>query len=503
MMLLTAALLSCVTSHEPEVVAVPEPAPLVYPETRRGDVVDDFHGTAVADPYRWLEDSDAPETRAWIEAQNALTEGILSGVPEREAIRARLEESWSFERLSVPGERGGRYFWQRQDGLQNQPVLFTGSTPFGEDARVLIDPNTLSEDGTVALAGYWVSRDGARMVYGVSEAGTDWRVFYVRDVASGEDLPDRIEHVKFSGASWDEAGEGFYYSAYDAPEDPEELEAANFYQKLWYHRLGTAQSEDVLVYERPDEKEWGFGGSVSDSGDWLLISNWVGTENKNRLLALDLRDDKAEVVELIMEFDAEYSYIGEVESRLLLLTDLDAPNRRILSVDPRNPDRADWVELVPERREAVRGARRVGDQLLVQHLKDAHSQVQRYSLSGAPLGEIALPGIGSAGGFGGRAESSETFYHYASYLDPGGVYRYDLATGESTLLAAPEVDFDAEAYTTRQVFYESKDGTRVPMILVHRRDLVADGQNATYLYGYGGFGIPVTPRFSPVYQVWL
>ncbi|MCB9760295.1 MAG: S9 family peptidase [Alphaproteobacteria bacterium] len=480
-----------------------DPAPLKYPETAKGDVVEDYHGVQVADPYRWLEDSDAPETRAWIDAQNALTEAWLSDAPERERIRARLTEAWDFPRSGVPFERGGRYFRSYNDGLSNQEIIYVEDAPFSDDARVLFDPNTWSEDGTVALSGFWVSPDGARVAYARSAAGTDWKELHVRDIETGEDLPDHIRWVKFSGASWTHDGAGFYYSGYDAPEDPDDLEAANYYQKLFYHRVGEAQDQDTLVYERPDQKEWGFGGEVTDDGRWLIISNWVGTERKNRVFVKDLAADGSPVIELIPEFDAYYHLVGSQDTVLWFSTDLDAPNGRVIAVDVDAPGRDAWKELIPERDEPLRGASHVGAHIITTWLKDAHSQVRIHGLDGSEQGEVALPGIGSVGGFGGRADSTETFYAFTTFLTPGSIYRYDPSTGESTLLRAPEVGLSPEAYTVRQVFYTSADGTRIPMFLVHRAGLTLDGQNPTYLYGYGGFNIPLTPSFSVVRRVWL
>lgn len=497
-----ALMASCATTPDPEVLNMPAAPTRFYPEAPRGDVVDDYHGTLVADPYRWLEDSDSPESRAWIEAENRLTQSYLSTIAERDRIRSRLTQLWDFDRYSVPFRRGDLYFWERNDGLQNQAVLYVGKAPLSPEAKVLIDPNTLSAEGTVALSGYSVSEDGKRIVYGVSAAGTDWKVFRVRDVASGEDLPDQVKWVKFSEASWTKDGKGFFYAAYDAPSDPSNLEAINYYQKLFYHRVGSPQSEDRLIYERPDQKEWGFGAEVSDEGDWLIIANWVGTEPKNRVFLKALPDGA--VTELIPEFDAHYGYITNRGPVFYFNTDNGAPFGRVIAVDTRKPAREQWKEILPERApETLQGVTRVGDTLVATYLQDAHSVVRVHDLDGKLLREVALPGPGTAGGFGGRAKSNETFYGFSSYLTPGSLYRYDVATGATELLHAPENAMDPAAYVVEQVFYKSKDGTSIPMFLVHKTQLEMDGQNPTYLYGYGGFNIPITPNYSVPLRVWL
>jgi prolyl oligopeptidase len=463
-------------------------------------VVDIYHGQPVPDPYRWLEDLDSERTRAWIEAQNQLTFDYLQRIPARQRLLERLTQLWNYEKYSQPFKEGGRYFYFKNDGLQNQSVLYTQESLEAE-ARVLLDPNTLSEDGTVALSGIAISRDGRYLAYGLSRSGSDWQEWKVRDIETGEDLPDHLRWIKFSGASWTPDGQGFFYSRYDEPPPGREYESANYFQKLYYHRLGTPQSEDLLVYHRPDQKEWGFAGGVTEDGNYLIISVWRGTDPKNLLFYKDLRDPNLPVVELIREFEAEYSFVGNDGSRFWLLTDLNAPRRRLVTIDLDNPGQVQ--EVIPEAEETLQGVSLINNQFVAFYLKDAHTQIKTFALDGTYLGEIPLPGLGSASGFGGKRYDTETFYTFTSFTTPPTIYRYDFTTGRSTLFRQPQVDFDPQAYEVQQVFYPSKDGTRIPMFLVHRRGLARTGDHPTLLYGYGGFGISLTPSFSVGLVAWL
>ncbi len=463
-------------------------------------VVDIYHGQPVPDPYRWLEDLDSERTRAWIEAQNQLTFDYLQRIPARQRLLERLTQLWNYEKYSQPFKEGGRYFYFKNDGLQNQSVLYTQESLEAE-ARVLLDPNTLSEDGTVALSGIAISRDGRYLAYGLSRSGSDWQEWKVRDIETGEDLPDHLRWIKFSGASWTPDGQGFFYSRYDEPPPGREYESANYFQKLYYHRLGTPQSEDLLVYHRPDQKEWGFAGGVTEDGNYLIISVWRGTDPKNLLFYKDLRDPNLPVVELIREFEANYSFVGNDGSRFWLLTDLDAPRRRLVAIDLDNPGQVQ--EVIPEAEETLQGVSLINNQFVAFYLKDAHTQIKTFALDGTYLGEIPLPGLGSASGFGGKRYDTETFYTFTSFTTPPTIYRYDFTTGRSTLFRQPQVDFDPQAYEVQQVFYPSKDGTRIPMFLVHRRGLARTGDHPTLLYGYGGFGISLTPSFSVGLVAWL
>jgi len=476
--------------------------PFAYPPARRADQTDDYHGTVVADPYRWLEDPDAPETRAWVEAENALAFDFLAQIPAREPLRERLSALWDYERFGLPLVQGGRFFYGRNDGLQPQSVLYVSET-LGGEPRVLLDPNTLSADGTMALAGYAISEDGRHMAYGLSAAGSDWNEWRVRDVDTGEDLSDLLRWVKFSGASWAKDGSGFFYSRYDAPPPGEELQQANYFQKLFFHALGTPQENDVLVYERPDEKEWGFGGTVSEDGEYLLISVRQGTERKNRLYYKSLSAPDAPVVPFLDGFDASYSFLGRDGNVFWLQTDNGAPRGRVIAVDITAPHPADWREVIPEAAETLQDVSLVGGRFFASYLKDARTQVKVFGLDGTLEREVALPGLGSAGGFGGKRDYTETFYAYTSYTAPTTLYRYDIASGTSEVYRRPEVAFDPDLFETTQVFYASKDGTRIPLFLTHKKGLTRDGQNPTYLYGYGGFDISLTPSFSPASVAWL
>lgn len=475
---------------------------LTYPKTHRSDHVDVYHGTKVPDPYRWLEDPDSDETKAWVEAENKVTFGYLEQISERKAIEKRLTEIWNYERFGLPRKRGDRYFYTRNDGLQNQSVLYVAEGLEGE-ARVLLDPNKWAEDGTEALAGWVPSEDGKLLAYGIASAGSDWRQWKVLDVATGKERDDHLKWVKFSGISWRKDGSGFYYSRYDEPEEGEAFTGVNYFQKLFFHKIGDSQDKDVLVYERKDEKEWGFDGTVSEDGNHLIISVWRGTERKNQVFYKDLSRDDSEVVELISGFNFEYDFIGNEGSTFWFNTDDDAPLRRVVAIETGKPARDNWAELIPEAKEVLQGVGLVGDRFLALYLKDAASLVRVHEIDGEHVRDVELPAIGSAGGFGGKRSDRETFYYFSNYTTPGSVYRYDVASGTSAVFRKPEVAFDPEDYVTKQVFYESSDGTRVPMFITHKRGLKLDGSNPTILYAYGGFNISLTPGFSVTNLVWL
>ncbi len=490
---LSATLVNAMTATQPT---------FEYPPSATTTQVDNYHGTTVADPYRWLENPDSPETRAWITAQNRLTFGFLESIPARDRIQARLTQLWDYEKYSIPFREGDRYFYFKNDGLQNQSVLYTLKS-LDAPPTVLLDPNQLSPDGTIALSGLELSDDGKLMAYGLSTAGSDWQEWRVRDVETGTDLPDRLQWIKFSGASWTKDGQGFFYSRYDEPDPKAKLEAVNYYQKLYYHKIGTPQTADVLVYERPNEKEWGFSGGVTEDGRYLIIAVWKGTDTRNLIFYKDLATADAPVVELIDSFEAEFDFVGNEGTRFWFRTDLAAPRSRLIAIDITQRDRTQWQELVPQTDETLKGVNVVNDQFIALYLKDAQTQVNLFDLNGQPVRSVELPGIGSAGGFGGKRTDTETFYSFTSFTTPTTIYRYDLVTGQSTVFRQPQVDFDPQAYETRQVFYTSKDGARVPMFIVHRKGLQLDGNNPTYLYSYGGFNVSLTPSFSVSNLVWL
>lgn len=478
------------------------PAPLTYPASPTVNQIDNYHGVSVADPYRWLEDPDSPESRAWIEAQNQVTFGFLENIPARDRIQKRLTQLWNFERYSIPFKQGGRYFYFKNDGLQNQSVLYTQPSLEAEPT-VLLDPNTLSEDGTVALSGLDISEDGQWLAYGLSTSGSDWQEWKVRQVSTGQDQPDRVKWVKFSGAAWTHDGAGFFYARYDEPNEKTRLEAVNYFQKLYYHRRGTDQGEDQLIYERPDQKDWGFSGAVTEDGRYLIISVWRGTDPRNLLFYKDLTVPDSAVIQLITEFEADYSFIGNDGSTFWFRTDWQAPRRRVLAIDTTNPDRSQWRELIPQTENTLEDVSVLNHQFVASYLQDAYNQVKVFDLAGAFVRQVALPGIGSVGGFGGKRHDAETFYSFTSFTTPTTIYRYDMVTGESHLFRQPSVDFDSDHYETRQVFYHSKDGTRVPMFITHKKGLLLDGNHPTLLYGYGGFGVSLTPAFSISNLVWM
>lgn len=476
------------------------PAPLAYPPAPKGDQADDYHGTRIADPYRELENLDSPATRQWIEAENKLTFDYLGAIPERASINQRLTALWNYEKYSVPFKEGGRYFFSRNTGLQNQSVLYSASA-LPRDAQQLLDPNTLSKDGTIALSGLDVSDDGKLLAYGLAEAGSDWERWKVREIASGKDLPDEIQWVKFSTGSWTKDGKGFFYSRYDAPGSAEQLKQPNYFHKLYYHKLGTAQNEDQLVYQRKDHKDWNFNAFVTEDGRLLIINVSQGTDPKNRVFYKELTKASAPVIELLNKQDAAYHFIGNDGLILWFKTDLNAPRGRIVAVDARQP--AGIKEVVPQAGEKLESVDLIGDRFVANYLKDAHSVVRLFEISGKPAGEIALPGLGTASGFTGKRKDTETFYSYVSFTEPSTVYRYDFKTGQSSVLFRPKVDFASSDFVTEQQFYHSKDGTRVPIFLTYRKGVQKDGSNPTLLYGYGGFDASITPSFSPSIAVWL
>jgi prolyl oligopeptidase len=474
--------------------------PFVYPQPPKGEQVDDYFGTKVADPYRDLENVDAEATRKWIEAENRLTFDYLATIPERKKINEKMTALWNYEKFTIPFHEGGRYFFSKNTGLQNQNVFFT-SDKLPDAGKVLLDPNTLSKDGTVALSGMDITDDGKLMAYGLAVAGSDWQEWKVRDIATGKDLSDDVQWVKFSGASWKNDGSGFFYSRYDAPASADQLKQANYFHKLYFHKLGTAQPEDALVYERKDHKDWNFNGRVSEDGRFLIINVSQGTDSKNRIFYKDLQKADAPVVELLNKQDAAYDFLGCDANTFWFKTDLAAPRGRIVAIDITKPEEIKTV--VPETADKLEEAEMVGDRFIASYLKDAHSAVRLFDLSGKDAGEIKLPGIGTASGFRGKRKDTETFYSYVSFTEPQTVYRYDLKSGQSNVLFQPKVAFKSDDFVTEQVFCSSKDGTKVPIFLTYRKGLEKNGNNPTMLYGYGGFDASITPSFSPAIATWL
>ncbi len=478
------------------------PMPPSYPTARTTNQVDTYNGVTVADPYRWLEDDNSPETKAWVEAENKVTFDFLAQIPQRETIRQRLTKLWTYERYTAPFKQGNRYFFSKNDGLQNQGVLYT-LTALDAQPTLLLDPNKLSTDGTIALADIAVSDDGNLLAYGLSAAGSDWQEWKIRDVRTGQDLPDVLKWIKFAVPTWTKDGAGLYYSRFDEPKSEAELTGVNKFQKIYYHKLGTAQSDDKLIYQRPDHDDWGFDESVTEDGRYLVINVSTGSDQRNRIYYLDLAAPDAKVTPLLDDFDAQYGFIDNDGPIFWFETNLNAPRSRVIAIDLNQPARANWRELIPQGPDTLEGVSTVNNSFICTYLKDAHSAVKIYGLDGQFQRELALPGLGAAAGFAGKRKDTETFYSYTSYTTPRTIYRLDLTTATSTIFRQPKVDFNPADYETVQVFYKSKDGTSVPMFITYKRGLKLDGTNPTILYGYGGFDINLTPYFSVANLVWL
>ena len=478
-------------------------SPIVYPATARDAIVDEQFGVKVADPYRWLENDvrTDPNVAAWVAAENAVTDAYVATLPGRDVLKARLKQLIDYERFGAPTKRGNRYFYAHNSGLQNQAVLFVRDGLDGA-ARVLIDPNSWAKDGATALGEYDISEDGKRLAYAIQDGGTDWRTVKVLDVDTGKTLDDTIEWVKFSGLSWAKDGSGFYYSRFPAPPEGRKFQSLNENQAVYFHRLGTPQSADTLVYATPDHPKWGHGAVVTDDGKWLVISTTQGTDNRNDVTVIDLTAPKPAPRAIFTGMANMWSFIGNKGGNFYWLTNLGAPRNKVVAtnlfarsaVPPQ-------VTVVPEDKAVLDNAGLVGGRLVAEYLVDVKSEVRRFTLDGKPDGVVALPGIGSVAGFGGKLDDAETFYSFTSYTTPATVYRYDVATGKSTVWARPKVAFDPAAYTVAQVFYPSKDGTSVPMFVVRRKDVT--GPAPTLLYAYGGFNISLTPGFSATRLAWL
>src|SRR5437588_673785 len=428
-----------------------------YPPARHSEVVEDYHGTRVPDPYRWLEEPDAPETRAWIEAENRVTESYLAQIPQRATLRQRLTQLWNYPKYGAPFHKAGRYFFFKNDGLQNQSVLYKQASLVA-GAEVLLDPNVLSQDGTVALSTLAVSEDGKLLAYGTSASGSDWEEFHVRDIASGRDRSDHLRWIKFSGASWTYDGRGFFYSRY--PEAAEKaLTSVNRFQKVYYHRLGTEQAQDALVYERPDQPDWGFGAQVTDDGRYVVMNVWLGTDRRNRVYYLDLRSAtrptvRGAVARLLDDFDASYGFIGNHGPVFYFLTDLDAPRKRVIAIDTRQPERAHWREVIPQGEDVLEGVQIIHDAFVAHYMHDAHSRLRLFALGGQFLKDVALPTLGAVASISGERKDDEMFYAFTSFLYPTTIFRYDFKEGTSSVFKAPAIDFDPSGYETKQDVFD-------------------------------------------------
>jgi prolyl oligopeptidase len=503
---LALSLAGCAVTQTPPPVAPSAAAPiarLAYPQTTRGDVVEEQFGERIADPYRWLENDvrEDPRVREWVTAQNQVTNAFLANLPGRAAFRARMTQMYDYERLGLPEKAGNRYFYTRNDGLQNQAVLFVREGLNGAP-RQLIDPNGWSQDGATALAEWEPSHDGSRLLYSVQDGGTDWRTVRVLDVATGQPLADEVRWVKFSDLDWARDGSGFYYSRFPEPGAGAQFQSLNQNQSVYFHRLGTPQSADRLMFATPDHPGYNNSASVSDDGNWLIVTSSEGTDARYEVTLIDLRRADAQPRRLVTGFEHDWSYLGNQGSTFYWQTNNGAPRQRIVATDISQPT-LQIREIVGEDAATLSGASIVGNQLIASYLVDAKTEVRTFTLAGARSGGIQLPGIGTASGFSGDSSDSETFYSFASFNQPATVFRYDSATGRSSVFARPELAFDPANYEVRQVFYNSKDGTRVPMFLVHRRDLDMRRPQPTLLYGYGGFNAAELPRYQPKWMTWI
>jgi prolyl oligopeptidase len=480
------------------------PGAVDYPATSTVEHVDAYYGTEVDDPYRWLEDDvrESADVAAWVAAQNDVTFAYLATIPERERIEKRMTELWDYERFGLPVKEGGRYFYSYNDGLQNQDVVYTQAALEAEP-ELLIDPNTWSEDGTVALAAYYPSPDGRHVAYLVQDGGSDWRVAQVLHIETGTVLDDRLEWLKFTELSWTSDGSGFYYSRYPATAEEDKFQSLNKNMAVYFHRVGMSQDEDELIYARPDEPDWRPNAEVTDDGRHLVITIGVGTDDRYSIVYQDLIDPESEPVMIIEGFDNDYTLIGNVDDELYFRTNNGAPRNRLIAIDPRKPSPENWREVVAETEDVLDAVSLVGGRVVAEYMQDAWSVVKIYDLDGKQVGNVDLPGIGTATGFSGKVDDPETFFSYASFNVPGTINRLNVATGDLEVFRAPDVDFDPDDYIVEQVFYTSRDGTRVPMFISHHKDLELNGQQPTMLYGYGGFNISLQPSYATTRLAWM
>jgi len=487
---MTAVFVSC--KNEPK----EEPIVLTYPETKKVDTVDVYFDQKVSDPYRWLEDDRSDETAAWVKAQNEVTFGYLEKIPFREQIKKRMESIWNYERISAPFKEGDFTYFYKNDGLQNQSVLYRKDAQGKEE--VFLDPNTFSKDGSTSLGGISFSKDGSIVAYAISEGGSDWRKVIVMHAVTKEITEDTLVDIKFSGISW-KNNDGFYYSSYDKPKGSE-LSAKTDQHKLYYHALGSNQKTDAVVFGATQKRRY-VGGSVSEDGRYLFISAANSTSG-NELYLQDLTKPNSPLVTVTDNFDQDSYVLDNIDSKLFIVTNLNAPNKKIVTVDAGKPLPTNWVDFVPETENVLEPSTGAGA-IFASYMRDAISQVFQYDYSGKLVREIALPGIGSAVGFSGKKEDTEIYFSFTNYTTPGTIYALDPKKGNSTVYQKPKVDFKSDDFESKQVFYTSKDGTKVPMIITHKKGLKLDGNNPTMLYGYGGFNVSLTPSFSPATAVWL
>lgn len=463
-----------------------------YPEAKRVDQVDDYFGTKVADPYRWLEDDNSDETAEWVKAENKVTFGYLEKIPFRDKIKERLKKIWDYPKYGVPFKKGENYFYFKNDGLQNQSVLYIQKGLDGKP-EVFLDPNKLSEDGTVALAGVSVSKDGKYFAYSIARSGSDWNEVFFMDVESKEKLKDHLKWVKFSGMSWKD--DGVYYSRYDAPKEGDELSGKNEYHKVYYHKVGTSQNDDILIYENKKYPLRNYYAGTTEDESYLILTETESTSG-NSLYVRKEDSDKKDFILIAKGFDYDYNVIDNIDNMLLVYTNYKAPRYKLVMIDPEKPDVKNWKDVIPEQKDVLQSVSLIGGKIVAEYMHDAASRAYIYKYDGKQIGELSLPGIGSMGGLSGKKDENTAFYSFTSFTFPSTIYKYDISKNKSEVYRKPEIDFDGTRYETKQVFYESKDGTKIPMFIIHKKGLKLNGSNPAYLYGYGGFNISLTPSFS-------
>lgn len=464
---------------------------LVYPETAKVDMVDNYFGTEVADPYRWLEDDNSQETAEWVNAQNKVTQTYLEKIPFREKIKNRLSEIWNYPRQGVPFKKKDNYFYFKNDGMQNQDVLYILDS-LDAEAKVFLDPNKLSDDGTVALAGMSFSNDGKLVAYSISRAGSDWNEIYVMETEGAKKLDDKLEWIKFSGMAWH--NNGFFYSRYDKPAEGSELSGKNEFHKIYYHKIGTSQEEDNLVFENKEFPLRSYFAETTDDEKYLIISESESTSG-NALYVKDLSNEANDIKLIAKGFDYEYNVVDNIDKKLLVVTNHKAPKNQLVIIDPLKPEESNWIVLIPEAKNVLESVKQIGGKLIVQYMKDASSIALVFEMDGKQTGEVQLPGIGSLSAFRGKKDDNIAFYSFTSYIFPTTLYKYDIESNTSVIYKKAEIDFKSDDYEVKQIFYKSNDGTKVPMFVVHKKGLKLDGNNPCFLYGYGGFNISLTPDF--------
>lgn len=483
-----------------EIAAPAQIKSMNYSATKKIDHVDNYHGTQVPDPYRWLENDTTPEVAAWVKAQNQVTFGYLNQIPFRGKIKERLSQIWNYPKYGTPFKRGVNYYFYKNDGLQNQAVLYVQKGLNGTP-EVFIDPNKFSADGTTSLTTVSFSKDNKYVAYGTSGGGSDWNEFYVLDAATKQKLNDKLEWIKFSGAAWFK--DGFFYSRYDAPTNGSKLAAKNEYHKVYYHKLGTPQASDKLIYEDKTKPLRYFSARTTDDERYLIIAVSEGATSTNALYVKDLRNEQNPFIPVVSSFEAEYNVIDNIGDKLLVQTTYQAPRNQIVLIDPKKPQPANWKTIVPQSENVITASSLIDNRIIVNYMKNAASQALVFDVNGKRLHEIPMPTLGTAAGFSGKKEDKEVFYTFNSFTYPSAIYKYTVATNKSELFRTTEIDLKMDSYETKQIFYTSKDGTKVPMFVVHKKGLALDGNNPTFLYGYGGFNISLTPTFNISRMLWL